>query len=108
MEYTPIIAVDFDGTLSLNSTYPNCGDPNIHLINWLNSQKEERNAKIVLWTCREGKPLEDAIKFCTDNGLTFDAVNENIPELEFSSRKVVAEMYIDDNAIHPKMIDNLK
>ena len=35
------------------------------------------------------------------NGLEFDAINENPPEVPFKSRKVVADMYIDDNAYVP-------
>ena len=31
MSYKPIIAVDFDGTLSLDSQYPNIGRFNTHL-----------------------------------------------------------------------------
>lgn len=104
MAYIPIIAVDFDKTLSLNSKYPDVGEPNIKLINWLNDQREINGAKIILWTCREGKPLEDAVEFCKKYGLTFDAVNENILKLEFNSRKIVASMYIDDLAVSPDNI----
>lgn len=32
MKRTPIIAVDFDKTLSLNATYPDVGEPNLKLI----------------------------------------------------------------------------
>ena len=31
MSYKPIVAVDFDGTLSLDSQYPNIGRFNTHL-----------------------------------------------------------------------------
>ena len=110
MSYKPIVAVDFDGTLSLDSQYPNIGRFNTHLyealmklkgIGWL----------IVLWTCREGKELREAIIWCANNGLEFDAINENPPEVPFKSRKVVADMYIDDRAYMPttafyKFIDN--
>ena len=110
MSYKPIVAVDFDGTLSLDSQYPNIGRFNTHLyealmklkgIGWL----------IVLWTCREGKELKEAVEWCANNGLKFDAINENPPEVSFKSRKVVADMYIDDRAYMPttafyKFIDN--
>lgn len=101
MARTPIIAVDFDKTLSLNAPYPDVGEPNLKLIDWLNQRKRFEGAKIILWTCREGKPLEDAVEFCKSNGLTFDAVNENLPEIGFDCRKIVASMYIDDLAINP-------
>lgn len=98
---TPIIAVDFDKTLSLNVAYPDVGEPNLKLIDWLNNQRVECGAKLILWTCREGKPLEDAIEFCKNNGLTFDAVNENLTEIGFDCRKIVASVYIDDLAVNP-------
>lgn len=52
MDYAEIYAVDFDGTLNLADTYPELGEPNAELIEFL---KERRAAgdKIILWTCRE-------------------------------------------------------
>ena len=110
MSYKPIVAVDFDGTLSLDSQYPNIGRFNTHLYEALMKLKSI-GWSIVLWTCREGKELKEAIEWCKMNGLEFDAINENPPEVSFKSRKVVADMYIDDRAYMPttafyKFIDN--
>ena len=95
---TPTIAVDFDGTLCV-SQFPEIGEPNWSLINYLIWWREQGN-KLILWTCRGGKNLENAVKWCSEHGLEFDAVNENIPErTEFygnDSRKVGADYYIDD------------
>ena len=101
MSYKPIVAVDFDGTLSLDSEYPNIGRFNTHLYEALMKLKGI-GWSIVLWTCREGKELKEAVEWCKMNGLEFDAINENPPEVPFKSRKVVADMYIDDNAYMPK------
>jgi hypothetical protein len=95
-----IIAVDFDGTLCENK-WPEIGKANMEVIKYL--QKEKKNgAKVILWTCRTGKKLIDAILWCGSMGLVFDSVNENVPEaiLEFGSdtRKVFAHEYIDDKA----------
>lgn len=96
-----IIAVDFDGTLSLEAEWPTIGVPNTKLIQWLRRERT-RGAKIILWTCREGATLQDALLWCADQGLVFDAVNDNIPEVvqtySNNSRKVVATVYIDDKA----------
>ena len=100
MSYKPIIAVDFDGTLSLDSQYPNIGRFNTHLYEAL-MKLRSIGWSIVLWTCREGKELKEAVEWCKMNGLEFDAINENPPEVSFKSRKVVADMYIDDNAYMP-------
>ena len=110
MSYKPIVAVDFDGTLSLDSQYPNIGRFNTHLYEALMKLKGI-GWSIVLWTCREGKELKEAVEWCANNGLEFDAINENPPEVPFKSRKVVADMYIDDRAYMPttafyKFIDN--
>ena len=110
MSYKPIVAVDFDGTLSLDSQYPNIGRFNTPLYEAL-MKLRGIGWSIVLWTCREGKELKEAVEWCKMNGLEFDAVNKNPPEVPFKSRKVVADMYIDDRAYMPttafyKFIDN--
>ena len=110
MSYKPIVAVDFDGTLSLDSQYPNIGRFNTHLYEALMKLKGI-GWSIVLWTCREGKELKEAVEWCKMNGLEFDAINENPSHVPFKSRKVVADMYIDDRAYMPttafyKFIDN--
>ena len=100
MSYKPIVAVDFDGTLSLDSQYPNIGRFNTPLYEAL-MKLRGIGWSIVLWTCREGKELKEAVGWCANNGLEFDAINENPPEVPFKSRKVVADMYIDDRAYMP-------
>lgn len=96
-----IYAVDFDGTLCDNC-YPEIGEANYYLIDLLKSLKSEGH-KLILWTCRTGTPLEKAVKWCKKQGLTFDAINENLPEVIASfgsdTRKIVADAYIDDKAL---------
>lgn len=96
-----IVAVDFDGTLCTNK-YPNIGDPNIYLISHLKEMKKS-GTKLILWTCRVGDELEQAIEWCLDQGLTFDTVNQNLPEIIESfggdPRKVFANEYIDDRNV---------
>lgn len=97
-EYPKIIAVDFDGTLCENN-WPAIGKANWDLIHYLNAEKNQ-GARIILWTCRAGDRLRNAIEWCALNGLTFDAVNENLPEIieRFGedTRKLYADEYIDD------------
>ena len=93
-----IIAVDFDGTLCKNK-WPEIGEANYKLIRYLINRKRLGD-KMILWTCRAGDQLQEAVKWCEDHGLIFDAVNENLPEsIEMfgsDTRKVFAHMYIDD------------
>lgn len=95
-----VIAVDFDGTLCI-SNWPKIGTPNTELIEQL---KEERKngAAVILFTCREGRLLKDAVKWCGDQGLAFDAVNRNLKEriraYKMDPRKISADVYIDDRS----------
>lgn len=94
-----IIAVDFDGALCENE-YPSIGKPNIALIDCLRKLKELKHVKIILWTCRTGENLKFAVAWCKAHGLTFDAVNENLPDpiarYGGDTRKIYADWYIDD------------
>ena len=94
-----IIAVDFDGTLCGNQ-YPEIGEPNNALIEYLKMRQQKMGHKLILWTCRVGDRLEQAVDWCQDRGLIFDAVNQNLPEIVESfggdCRKVFAHEYIDD------------
>ncbi len=97
-EYPEIYAVDFDGTLSFGK-YPQVGEPNIELIEFL-KKKKAAGDKVILWTCREGDLLKTAIKYCMRFGLEFDAINDNTEEnkekFQNNCRKVFANWYIDD------------
>lgn len=106
-----IIAVDFDGTLC-EVCYPEIGAPNMNLITMLINQRNAGD-KIILWTCREEGLLEDAVNWCKKYGLEFDAVNDNLAETKaiynHNSRKITADIYIDDKATPPEiMICNMK
>ena len=99
-----IYAVDFDGTLSVGARWPDIGKPNKPLFDFLIRQ-QAAGAKIILWTNRHGGLLMGAVEYCKHRGLVFDAVNENLPDLielyGNDSRKVSADVYIDDKAINP-------
>ena len=96
-----IIAVDFDGTLCKNE-YPGIGKANDALLCYLHQEKKF-GSKVILWTCRVGERLEEAVRWCKEHGLEFDAVNENLPEvIAFhggDSRKIYADYYIDDKTL---------
>lgn len=95
-----ILAIDFDGTLCVNK-YPEIGAPRTALINAV-KREQANGAALILWTCRTGKELAEAVEWCSKQGLHFDAVNDNLPSVvkKFggNSRKVVATKYIDDKA----------
>ena len=95
-----IIAVDFDGTLCEKEEFPQIGAPKLELINWLKEQ-QENGVKLILWSCRENENLTAAIRWCEKYELRFDAVNENISSCPVKTRKVMADLYIDDRACVP-------
>lgn len=96
-----IFAVDFDGTLSFGK-WPETGPANDGLISFL-KRRQSYGDKLILWTCRENDDLEVAIRWCRQQGLEFDAVNDNLPDsvdrYGTNSRKISCDFYIDDRAV---------
>ena len=95
-----IYAVDFDGTLCTNK-WPEIGEPNLELIEFLKAEQEKGN-KVILYTMREDELLDAATEwlFYMFDFLP-DAFNDNLPEHQrkFMSnpRKIYADVYIDDH-----------
>jgi hypothetical protein len=102
-----IIAVDFDGTL-VRHDFPHIGAEAPNAFKVLR-KLQEGGHKLILLTMRCGKELQDALAFCADRGVKFWAVNENPEQSEWtSSRKVYAQLYIDDLALGvPKIGDTV-
>lgn len=98
-EYKEIYAVDFDGTLCRGRKYPEIGEPNCFLIEFLKETRKEGDI-VILWTCRTGQELDEAVRWCSKHGLEFDFINENTEESKMyfggDSRKIYANYYIDD------------
>ena len=100
MEETYTIAVDFDGTI-VEDEYPGIGKPQLFAFDTL-KKLQEKGHRLILWTYRNGKHLDDAVAFCETNGITFYAVNKSFPEESFDpkySRKINADYFIDDRNI---------
>lgn len=100
-----IIAVDFDGTIVEND-YPRIGAPKYNVIVALQNMQAAGH-ELILWTCRHGKELTDAITYCEKvHGLHFSKVNESsnvsLGCYESSGRKIGADLYVDDRAISPE------
>lgn len=100
-----IFAVDFDGTLVEDGHWPEVKPfkDTVRRLRILESLRL-RGHKVILWTCRNGKALDYALRFLKeDYYVEFDAVNENIPEILAlfegkDSRKITADYYIDEAA----------
>ena len=96
-----IIAVDFDGTL-VEDKFPEIGAVKHDVWDRVCKAKN-KGAKIILWTSRDNGRLKEAVEFCTERGLHFDAINNNLDECKImfgnDTRKVYANEYWDDKAI---------
>ena len=103
------VAVDFDGTL-VQDAFPEIGAPNQNVID-LVTRLQKAGVKTVLWTCRNGSVLDKAVSWCEQHGLHFDAINENLTEVQQKwggdTRKVYCDYYIDDKGYSASALDIL-
>ena len=101
-----IVAVDFDGTL-VEDNFPDIGRPYIEMFQTM-IYLRSKGVKVILWTSRNFYKnrdlLEEAVQFCREHELEFDAINENVQEVQEltgeDTRKVYADLYIDDKNVH--------
>lgn len=105
----PIIAIDFDGTITTADTYPRINALRRYVKECLNFL-EDIGVKVVIYTSRDVAIDQDTyevhdditpmINFLHDNGIKFSAVNKSIQfcPFKYNARKVYAHMYVDDKA----------
>lgn len=101
-----VLLLDFDGTI-VEFAFPKIGKPMPEAFEVM-KELQEAGWKLILWTCRENNGnriseqyLTEAVDFCRENGIEFDAVNEALPEEDFRPegclmRKPHATYVIDD------------
>lgn len=97
-----IIAVDFDGTIS-RGKYPAIDGEQPYAGEALRKLHEQGHY-LIIWTCRCGTPLLDAINWLLERHIPFDRVNDHNPGsvAKYGGRggkKVYAHCYIDDKNI---------
>lgn len=100
-----IIAIDFDKTLcdsGPTGTY-------LPIQSTIDKMNEElkKGSRFILWTCREGQDLEEALLWCEKYGIHFEAINDNVPDIverfNVNMRKIYANEYWDDKAVNPTL-----
>lgn len=96
------IAVDFDGTI-VEHRYPEIGNEIPFAIDTLKMLINDRH-RLILWSVREGKLLDEAVEWCKERGVEFWAVNRDYPEEtacnnQHFSRKLKVDLFIDDRNI---------
>ncbi len=96
-----LIAVDFDGTIA-DDAYPKVGKAKMFAFETLR-QLQQDGHRLILWTYRHGKELDEAVEFCAKNGIEFYAVNNSYAGENFdpskASRKLNADIFIDDRNV---------
>lgn len=93
------IAIDFDGTI-VEHKYPEIGREIPFAIETLKKIQNDGH-RLILWSCRTGSLLQDAVDYCRERGLEFYAANLDFPEEDVEnnanySRKLKVDMFIDD------------
>lgn len=96
------IAVDFDGTI-VTDAYPQIGQELPFATETLRMLIRDRH-RLILWSVREGRLLQEAVDWCRERGVEFYAVNRDYPEEQKEnnnhySRKLKADYFIDDRGI---------
>ena len=98
MKKSLLIAVDFDGTI-VEDAFPKVGKKKPFAIETIRMLQDDGH-RIILWTYRHGKALQEAIEFLQKSGIKLYAVNKSYPEEENNpkgvSRKINADLFIDD------------
>lgn len=94
------IACDFDGTI-VTHEYPAIGEEIPGALRTLKEMQQKYGCKLILWSVRdEGHGIEEAVEWCRERGLEWDAVNENVEPIQgLAQHKVLATVYIDDRGM---------
>lgn len=100
------ICIDFDGTC-VTHAYPEIGK-DIGAVPVLERIISEGH-KIILFTMRSGKELQEAVNWFLENEITTFGININPSQIRWtSSPKAYGQLYIDDAALGCPLIKNLE
>ena len=89
-----IIAVDFDDTIY---DWKNQGYDCPYVLDLVKRCQSKLNAKIILFTCRDGDLLQFAVDYCNKNGIVLHGINEN-PDYPPTKSKPYYNVFLEDKA----------
>lgn len=93
-----IIAIDFDGTIC-KDRYPDVGKPKSNAVESIQKLYNDGHY-IIIYTCRCGEKLKDAVNALLEWGVPFHRVNDhcpaNVAKYGEGGLKIYADVYIDD------------
>ena len=91
-----VVAIDLDGTI-LKDAFPEKGEPIPGMKEQLEALRE-MGWKIAVWTVRTDH--DDIAKHLKAHDIPFDYINENPHGPPGQKKKIFADVYVDDRAIH--------
>ena len=97
------LAIDFDGTL-VENRFPGIGPPAPGAVQTLR-EATAGGARIILWTCRTGRHLQDAVAWCRQHGIKLTGVNAD--PAKKGGPKVHADVYVDERGLTPTLRDRM-
>lgn len=104
-----IIAVDFDGTL-VEDDFPSIGTVNQSVLDRVRLL-QSLGCYFILWSCRSGQILLDAVFWCINNGIVPDKINDHsdyCKEIYHSditkNPKIFADEYLDDRVVNVSLL----
>ena len=95
-----LIAIDFDGTI-VEHRYPQIGKERPFATETIRRLIADHH-RIILWTLRKGRLLDEAVEWCRERGIEFYAINSSYPGEEIdgdTTRKIKYDIVIDDRNI---------
>lgn len=69
-----VLFIDFDNTLTHRSQYPVTGKLNRSVVEYV--KELSKHNVLILWTCRTGDELKEAVELCESAGIHFQGFNE--------------------------------
>lgn len=90
MNRDEVIAIDFDGTITLPSPYPITGKIREGAVDVI--KRIQKKYKILLWTLRTDNDLQEAIQILKEQGIEFDYISR----LPNQKDKPAVKFFIDD------------
>ena len=99
------ICFDFDGTITLNNEYPNCGKLRPGIQKCIQDLALD-GYPIIIYTCRSANTYNQLeayvmmVEYLRDNGIIYTCINSNAnPSATFNPSKPFASIYVDDCAL---------
>lgn len=93
-----VVAIDFDGTITKTNAFPEIGELRENVKEAIN--KIAQNNTVCIWTCRADAYAIAAFNFLNLKNINFSYFNKSpYDKINPNGRKIIADIYIDDNNI---------